>query len=116
MFSNDTNIETIGQLVEALKRYASLQGEYIKLNLVDKIVRLLTVAAISAIIVVLLMLIVIYLSFALAYWISPLLGLAGAFALVSGGYLLLLALCLIFRKQWIEKPLVQFLASILMEK
>lgn len=116
MFSNDQNIETIGQLAEALKRYISLQGEYIKLGFVDKIVRLLTAAAISLIIVVLLMLILIYASFAVAYALAILVGHAVAFSIVAGGYLILLLLCLANRQRWIERPLVRFLADILMEK
>ena len=42
MFSNDKNVETIGQLVEVLKHYIGLQTEYVKLDVVDKVVRLLT--------------------------------------------------------------------------
>ena len=55
MFSNDKNIETIGQLVEAIKQYIGLRGEYIKLNIVDKVVRILTIATISVSIALLLM-------------------------------------------------------------
>lgn len=40
MFSNDRNIETIGELVEELKHYVGLQSEYLKLDVVDKVVRL----------------------------------------------------------------------------
>ena len=35
MFSNDKNVETIGQLVEVLKHYIGLQSEYMKLDVVD---------------------------------------------------------------------------------
>lgn len=72
MFSNDKNIETIGQLVEAIKQYIGLRGEYIKLNLVDKVVRILTIATISVIIAILLMLTLIYFSFAVAYALAHL--------------------------------------------
>lgn len=116
MFSCDKNIETIGQLVEVLRHYVSLQGECVKLNIVDKVVRLLTVATISFVIVVLLTLTLIYLSFAVAHALSPMVGMAWAFAIVSGCYFFVLLLCLLFRKQWIERPLVRFLASLLMEK
>ena len=44
MFSSDKNVETIGQLVETLKHYIGLQKEYVKLDVIDKVVRLLTVA------------------------------------------------------------------------
>ena len=116
MFSTDQNIETIGQLAEAIKQYVGLQGEYLRLGLVDKIVRLLTAATIGLIIVVLLMLTLIYASFAVAYALAPVLGHAVAFGAVAGGYFIILLLCLAYRKRWIERPLVRFLASILMEK
>lgn len=115
MMSSDTNIETIAQLVEVLKRYMHLQGEYVRLNIVDKVVRLLTAATISFVIVVLFMLALIYLSFAIVHTLEPAIGLAWAFAVVSAGYFGMLLLCVIFRKQWIERPLVKFLASLLME-
>lgn len=115
MFSNDKNIETIGQLVEAIKKYISLRGEYMKLNVIDKLVRLLTAATIAIVMTVLLMLTLIYFSFAAAYALAPLLGHAIAFSIIAGGYFVILLLVLIFRKAWIERPLVRFLASILME-
>ena len=62
MFSNDQNIETIGQLIETLKHYAQTQGEYVKLTAVEKTVRLLTVIAMTAILSLLLVFILIFLS------------------------------------------------------
>ena len=47
MFSNDKNVETIGQLVETIKHYIGLQKEYLKLDVVDKVVRLLTAFTIT---------------------------------------------------------------------
>lgn len=115
MLSSDKNIETIGQLVDALRRYVALEGENLKLGLVDKVVRLLTAAAITLCVAVLLMLMLIYLSFAAAYALATFTGMAAAFALVAAVYLLALIVCVAKRRQWIEQPLVRFLASILME-
>ncbi len=116
MFSTDKNIETIGQLVEALKQYLALRGEYIKLNLVDKVVRILTIASMGMIIATLLMLTLIYLSFAVGYALAPIMGNTLAFTTVAAVYLIVLLLCLVNRKKWIERPLVRLLAAILMEK
>ena len=116
MFSNDRNIETIGQLIESLKHYIGLQQQYIKLDVVDKIVQLITAITIAAIIVVLLMLACIYLSFAVSYSLSSIVGNVLAFSSVGGSYLVLLFICFIFRHQWIEKPLVRFLANLLLDK
>ena len=114
MFSNDQNIETIAQLVESVKHYASLQGENVKLEVVEKTVRVLTVVAMTAILSLVLMLILIYLSFAAAFALTPLVGSVAAFLIIAGIYLVILLLFLIFRKRWIERPLVHFLASILL--
>jgi high-affinity Fe2+/Pb2+ permease len=116
MFSNDQNIETIGQLVETLKHYVGLQGEYIKLDFVEKTVKILTVIAMTAILSFLLILVLIYTSFAVAYALEPLAGRVGAFAIVAGAYLVVLLLFIAFRKRWIERPLVKFLASLLLSK
>jgi len=116
MFSSDKNVETIGQLVEVLKHYIGLQSEYMRLDVVDKVVRLLTALTIGALLLALLALALIYLSFAAAFALADFVGLAPAFCIVAGAYLLALVLFIVFRHQWIEKPLVKFLASLLMQK
>ena len=114
MFSTDQNVETIGQLAEALRHYVGLQTEYVKLDVVEKVVRLLTVAAMTVVLSVLLIMVAIFASFALAHAIEPYVGIAWAFAIVAAVYLLVLLLVVINRRRWIERPLVRFLASMLM--
>jgi len=116
LFSNDQNIETIGQLVEVLKHYIGLQSEYMKLDVVDKVVRLLTAITMVIVFSVLLILALIYLSFAAATALTPLVGMPLAFTIVAGAYLFILILVWTSRHQLIEKPLVQFLTSLLMQK
>ena len=114
MFSNDKNVETIGQLVETIKHYIGLQKEYLKLDVVDKVVRLLTAFTITLVLVGLLTIVLIYLSFAAAFALGTVWGNALAFCAVAAFYLFLLFMFICFRKRWIEKPLVRFLASILL--
>ena len=116
MFSSDKNVETIGQLVEVLKHYIGLRSEYMKLDAADKVVRLLTALIIGSLLLALLALALIYLSFAAAFAMADYVGLAPAFCIVAGAYLLILVLFILFRHHWIEKPLVKFLASLLMQK
>lgn len=116
MFSTDKNIETIGELVEAVKKYVGHQSEYLKLDISEKIVRLITALLVSAVIVVLLLIALIYLSFAAAFALATCIGnIVGAFAIVGAFYLVVLLLVVLFRHQWIEKPLVRFLASMILE-
>lgn len=114
MFSNDQNIETIGQLVDVLKHYAGLQKEYLKLGTVEKTVRILTVIAMTAILGLLLVFVLVFLSFAAVSALAPCVGQAGACAIVAGIYLVVFLLFIAFRKQWIEKPLVRFLSELLL--
>lgn len=117
MFSNDNNVETLARLIERLKHYIGLQTEYVKLSVIEKMVHLFTAIAILTAIVGLLSLTVIYFSFAVAYALQPLVGsLACAFLIVGGIHLLLLFLIISFRHQLIQRPLVKFLAHLLMSK
>ena len=114
MLSSDQNVETISQLVEVVRHYIGLQSEYVRLDVIEKVVRLLTVMAVVTMFALLLIIMMIYFSFAAAYALEPSLGLPGAFAVVASFYLLVLILFILFRKQCVEKPLVRFLASLLM--
>lgn len=112
MISSDKNIETIAQLVESAKHYIGIQSEYVKLDVIEKVVRLLTVGTISFLVLLLVLLMLTYLSFALAYGLGAHIGMVWSFVLVAGIYLALLVLLLFKRRQWIEKPLVRFLANL----
>lgn len=115
MFSNDQNIETIGQLVELIRHYIGLQNEYLRLDVIEKVVRLITALIMAAVTFLIIIIIFIYLSFAAAYAMAPALGYPVAFLIVAAFYLLVFLLFMAFRKSWVEKPLVRFLASMLME-
>ena len=116
MLSNDQNIEHIGQLAELLGHYLGLQAEYVKLDAVEKVVRLLTAAALAIVFFLLVIAVMMFLSFALAYWLGQHIGMASAFCVIGGLHLLLLLLVLFNHEKWIERPVVRFLASLLMEK
>ena len=106
MLSSDKNVENIAQLIEVLKHYLGLQTEYVKLDMIDKVVRLVTAAALAIVFILVIAACLTYLSFALAF----------SFLIISLLYLLLFILFIIFRKPWIEKPLVRFLAGLLLSK
>lgn len=114
MLSSDKNVESIAKLVETLKSYVGLQGEYLKLDVVEKVVRIVTAMTLGLIVCVMVVAVAFYLSFAAVYWMAPSIGMAAAFAVVAAFFVALLAVVFIFRKPWIERPLVKFMVSILM--
>ena len=114
MLSSDKNVESIAQLVESVKNYVGLQGECLKFNAVEKIVRLTTALTLTIVFIILGVAILFYLSFALIYAIAPLTGTALAFFIMAVLFLILLIVVFIKRKSWIERPLVRFLSEILL--
>ena len=116
MLSSDKNVETIAQLIEVLKHYLGLQTEYLKLDVIDKVVRLMKAATLALIFILIIVAVVMYFSFALAFWLANIMGMTKAFLIVGAIHLLIFILFVIFRKPWIEKPLVHFLAGLLLSK
>ena len=114
MFSSDKNVESIAQLIEALKDYVGLQKEYLKLDVIDKIVRLVTALTLAIVLVFVGIAFLFYLSFAIVYWLTPLIGTGWAFFLIALAFLVLFLLVCIYRKPWIERPLVRFLTNTLL--
>lgn len=116
MLSSDKNVETIAQLIEAMKHYLGLQTEYVKLDVIEKVVRLLKAAALILLLSVILLFVLLFASIGLALWLSPTLGCVGAFFAVAGIYALILLVIYTFRRPWIERPLVRRLARLLMNE
>ncbi|MGG6544894.1 UNVERIFIED_CONTAM: phage holin family protein [Prevotella sp. 15_C9] len=117
MFSNNDNVETVAQFIEVAKHYIGLQYEYVKLNVIEKVVKLLTAIALLAVFVSLFFISLIYLSFAAVYAIEPLVGsLAMAYLLVGLIYVVFLILFVLLRHQLVERPLVRFLARLFMSR
>ena len=116
MLSSDKNVETFAQLIETLKHYLGLQAEYVKLDVIDKVVRLITGAALAIVFCFLAILLALFLSFALAFWLSNFIGMGWAFLIITIFQLIVFVLIFSKRKAWIEKPLVRFLAEVFLDK
>jgi len=116
MLSSDKNVENIAQLAELLRHYLGLQTEYVKLDVIDKVVRLLTAAALAIVFFLLIIAVMLFLSLAVAHWVGRYIGMAPAFCIISVLHLLVLLVVYVFRAKWVERPLVHFLAGLLMAK
>ena len=114
MISSDKNVESIGQLINELKEYYLLQKEFVQLDIIDKVVRIVAALVLGIIVFILTLLVLFYLSFATVHWIEPVVGTGWAFAIVSAFFLLVLVTAVLLRKPLIERPLVKFLTETLM--
>lgn len=114
MLSSDKNVESIAQLVEVLKHYLGLQAEFVKLDVVDKVVRLLTAATLAIVLLLIFIGVMLFFFFGVAHWLSHHVGTTASYLIISAIHLLFFILIIIFRKPLIEKPLVRFLANLLL--
>lgn len=92
MFSSDKNIETIAQLVELVKHRIGLQGEYLKLEITEKTVRLITAILLFTLFSLILIAILIYVSFAIVFAMAPSTGFHAAFGIMALFYLFIFVL------------------------
>ena len=110
---DDKSIENFQQLFFEFKKYLELQKEYTKLELTEKLTILFSTLIMVLVLIILGMVALFYLLFALAYVLEPLVGgLMASFAIIAGINVLLIALVIIFRKQLIISPMVNFLANL----
>lgn len=116
MLSSDKNVENFAQLIETVKHYLGLQAEYVKLDVVDKVVHLITGAALAIVFCFLIIALALFMSFALAFWLSNFIGMGWAFLIITIFQLIVFVLIFSKRKAWIEKPLVRFLAEVFLDK
>lgn len=116
MFANENSINNLESLVKEVKRYIELQGQYLKLDVVEKLTILLSTLILILILTVLSMIALFYFSFMLVYALAPLTGsLISAYAIIGAVILLLGILIYQMRKKWIFKPIVNFLSKLFLE-
>ncbi|WP_291528211.1 phage holin family protein [Bacteroides sp. UBA939] len=116
MFADDKSIENFRQLFIEFKKYLSLQKEYTKLELTEKLTTLLSTLILLLVAVVFGMVALFYLSFALAYVMEPHVGgLMVSFSIIACFHILLILLIIIFRKRLIISPMVNFIAGLFLD-
>lgn len=117
MFANDKSIDNLEALFKEIRKYIELQGQYLKLDLVEKLTILLSTLILILLLVILGMMALFYFSFMLVYAIAPLVGsLIGGYAVIGGIVLILALLIYQKRKQLIFQPMVNFLARLFLDE
>ncbi len=117
MFNSDKTVDNFQQLFQEVKSYVELQKEYTKLELTEKIAILFSTLLMVAVLFILGVIALFYLMFTIVYILEPYVGgLKYSFGIITGINLLLIALVVIFRRQWIVTPTVNFLAKLFFKK
>lgn len=116
-FANEQTTSRMTKLFEQAQRYVSLQKDYLSLNSAEILTRLFSGIALAAILILVGFMVVLFGSFALAYWIGELLGshILG-FAIIAAVLLLAALLVYVNRKAWIVIPTTHFMVGLLASK
>lgn len=117
MFANDKSIDNLEALFKEVRKYIELQGQYVKLDLVEKLTILLSTLILILLLAILCMMALFYFSFMLVYTLAPLVGsLIGGYAIIGGIILLLAFIIYRFRKELIFQPMVNFLSRLFLDE
>lgn len=116
MFANDKSIDNLTELFKEVKKYLKLQGEYVKLDLVEKLTILLSILTLIFVLIILGTMAAFYLSFMLVYVLASATGSLVAGYAIIGGILILLAFIIYrLRQKLIFQPMVNFLARLFLD-
>ena len=116
MFANDKSIDNLTELFKEVKKYLKLQGEYVKLDLVEKLTILLSTLTLIFVLIILGTMAAFYLYFILVYVLASATGSLVAGYAIIGGILILLAFIIYrLRQKLIFQPMVNFLARLFLD-
>ena len=116
MFANDKSIDNLTELFKEVKKYLKLQGEYVKLDLAEKLTILLSTLTLIFVLIILGTMAAFYLSFMLVYVLASATGSLVAGYAIIGGILIFLAFIIYrLRQKLIFQPMVNFLARLFLD-
>ena len=117
MFSNSKNIESIGKLLLEFKKYLELQKEFVKLDATEKMTVILSAILIVTVLLLLGSIVLLFLTFALAYYLGDVLGsLSLGFGLISAFILLLSVIFYLNRNRMVIQPMARFMTKLILTK
>lgn len=116
MFANDKSIDTLEALFREAKKYLALQGQYMKLDLVEKLTILLSTLILICVLIILGMMALFYFSFMLVYAINTIVNnIVASYAIIGVCIIALGSMIYIFRQSLIFQPMVRFLSRLFLE-
>ena len=117
MFSNSKNIGSIGKLLLEFKKYLELQKEFVKLDATEKMTVILSAILIVTVLLLLGSIVLLFFTFALAYYLGDVLGsLSLGFGLISAFILLLTVIFYLNRNRMVIQPMARFMTKLILTK
>lgn len=117
MFANDKSIDNLEALFKEVKKYINLQGQYLKLELVEKLTILLSTLILVFVLGMLGIMALFYFSFMLVYALDSFTNsLIASYAIIGGGLLIIAFIIYKMRQTLIFQPMVNFLGKLFLDE
>lgn len=116
MFANDKSIDNLQDLFKEFRKYIKLQGEYLKLDVLERLIILLSTLTLAFILLMLGIMALFYFSFMLVYVLSSATdSLTSAYAIVGSILIVVAFIIYYFRNHLIFRPMANFLAHLFLD-
>ncbi len=112
---NADNSGSFSELLSVVSRYLKLLVEDTRLNVAQKLTRLLSAIALASLLTIVSTVAMVFVSIAVGIALSDALTPLWSFVIVAGFYVVLLSLLVIFRKQLLVNPIARFLSVLLLD-
>ena len=113
MFENEQMTTRLTSLFSEAKRAFDIETRYLGVNTAQKLAQLLGGMALAAILILVGGIVMLFGSFALAYWLADITGsLLEGFAIMAASLALLCVIVYWQRRAWIQEPIIRFVANI----
>ena len=114
LFANEQMTAQMGQLLDEGRRYWDLQKKYLGLHLAEVLTRLLSTVALVLTLILVGSLVLLFGSFAMAYWLGNLTGSTTlGFGIIAAVLVLIAVVVYANRMSWIVLPTTRFMVSLL---
>lgn len=116
MPENDTSKQNaFSRLTESARTYMRLLMEDTKLNVAEKLTRLLAAIALCSLLTILITAALVFISIAAGLALSTVMSPLWAFVIVASFYILMMVLLLCFRTKLLVNPIARFISRLLLD-
>lgn len=113
--NNTDNPGTFSSITSGISKYVSLLVEDTKLNVAEKLTRLLSAVALCSLLTIIVTVALVFISIAVGLALSHAFSPLWAFFCVAAFYVVLLAVLIIFRRSLLVNPIARFISVLLLD-
>ena len=109
---NTNTTPSLRQIIAEIRQYLSLQYEWVKLDGVEKLTRIVSALVLLIISIIPISITLFYLSLSAVHYLESYTGIIAAYSIIAGAFFLLFVLLWLLRRPCVINPILRFLYKI----